>query len=403
MLAFLIHPGTLMSNKKPAEFYSAVDQLLDQQEFIESIEMEFGGIADPRVLDNQSYPLIVLLIMILAAILAGANTINQIHQYACLKINIFQRLLGIEQPPGYLVFWWLLVRLDPKKLQEAFLQWMQQLPSGVKERIIAIDGKRLKGAAKQLVHLVSAWETGRGLLLGQVKTADKSNEITAIPELLHAIDIKGATITIDAAGAQKKIVDAIREGEGDYMIALKGNQGRLHDEAQNFFAQAREAEYEGCECLLGETLEKGHGRIESHEAVVISHLDWLGCREEWRDLRTLIEITTRREVKGKVSTEQRYYFSSLALTAEKALQLGRRHWSIENHLHWMMDVVFREDACAVSTGNAAENFALFRRMAQSILQVEAGGAKGIAMRRRQAAWNDDYMVKLLGILVREGA
>jgi len=310
--------------------------------------------------------------------------------------------LGIEQPLGYLVFWWLLVRLDPQKLQESFLRWIRQIPTDVKERIIAVDGKRLNGASKQLVHLVSAWEAGRGLLLGQVKTAEKSNEITAIPELLNVIDIKGATITIDAAGAQKKITDAIREGKGDYMIALKGNQGHLHDEAQNFFAQAREAGYEGCECILGKTLEKGHGRIEEREAVVTSHLDWLDCRDEWRDLRTLIEITTRREIKGKMSTEQRYYFSSMALTAEKALQLVRRHWSIENHLHWMMDVVFREDACTVSTGNAAENFALFRRMAQSILQVEAGGTKGIAMRRRQAAWNDDYMVKLLGILVREG-
>lgn len=391
-----------MSKKKPVEFYSTVDQLLDQQEFSESIRRDFGEIPDPRVLDNQSYPLVVLLTMILSAILAGANTINQIHQYACLKIDIFRRLLGIEQPPGYLVFWWLLVRLDPKTLQDTFLQWIKKLPAAVKDRVIAVDGKRLNGASKQVVHLVSAWETGRGLLLGQVKTAEKSNEITAIPELLNAIDIRGATITIDAAGAQKKIVDAIRENEGDYMIALKGNQGYLHDEAQNFFAQAREAEYEECECFLGRTVEKAHGRMEEREVVVTSHLDWLDCRGEWRDLRTLIEITSRREEKGKTSTEKRYYISSIALTAERALQLVRGHWSIENHLHWAMDVVFREDDCTVSTGNAAENFAIFRRMAQSILQTEAGGTKGIAMRRRQAAWNDDYMIKLLGIFVRKG-
>lgn len=294
-------------SKKPAEFYSAIDQLLDQQEFIESIRMDFAEISDPRVFDNQSYPLLSLLIIILAAILAGANTINQIHQYATLKIDIFQRLLGVERSPSYLVFWWLFVRLNPQELREAFLQWIKKLPAATKERIIAIDGKRLNGASKQIVHLVSAWESSRGFLLGQVKTEEKSNEITAIPELLNAIDIKGATITIDAAGAQKKIVEMIRDKEGDYLIALKGNQGHLHDEAQNFFAQAREVEYEGCDCLLGRTTEKAHGRVEEREAVVSSNLDWLDCQAEWRDLKTLIEITSRRGVRGKTGIEKRYY------------------------------------------------------------------------------------------------
>lgn len=388
-----------MSKKKPAEFYSAVDQFLDQQEFAESIENAFKEILDPRVLDNQSYPLTYLLIMILAAVIAGANAITQIHQYVCLKIGLFQRLLGIEKAPGYLVFWWLLVRLDPQKLQETFLYWIQKLPPEIKERIIAVDGKRLNGASKQVVHLVSAWETGRGLLLGQMKTASKSNEITAIPKLLDTIDIKGATITIDAAGAQKKIVEKIRDLGGDYVIALKGNQGHLHAEAQNFFEQARDVEYEECDCAIAKAVEKGHGRIEERGVVVTSCLDWLECRTEWRDLKTLIEITTKREVKGKISMERRYYISNLAMTAEKAMSIIRSHWRIENHLHWAMDVTFKEDECTVSSGNAAENFALFRRMAQSVLQAEAGGTRGIAMRRRKAGWNDDYAVKLLGMVV----
>lgn len=391
-----------MSKKKPAEFYSAADELLDQQEFVESIEKAFKEIQDPRVPDNQSYPLTYLLTMILVAVIAGANAIIQIHQYVYLKIAMFRRLLGIEQPPGYLVFWWLLVRLDPQKLQETFLSWMQELPAEVKERIIAIDGKRLNGASKQVVHLVSAWETGRGLLLGQMKTENKSNEITAIPRLLNTIDVKGATITIDAAGAQKKIVEEIRDLGGDYVIALKGNQGHLHDEARNFFEQAREVEYEGCDCAVAKTIEKGHGRVEERSVVVTSRLDWLDCRKEWRDLRTLIEITTRRKVKEKTSMERRYYISSSAMTAEKAMGIIRSHWGIENNLHWTMDVTFREDDCTVSTGNAAENFALFRRMAQSVLQAEAGGTRGIAMRRRQAGWNDDYAVKLLGMVVGVG-
>lgn len=388
-----------MGKKKPAEFYSAVDQLLDQQEFIESIERVFKEIQDPRALDNQSYPLTCLLTMILAAVIAGASAITQIHQYVCLKIGLFQRLLAAEEPPGYLVFWWLLVRLDPQKLQETVLCWMQELPRELKERIIAVDGKRLNGASKQVVHLVSAWEAGRGLLLGQMKTESKSNEITTIPRLLNTIDIKGATITIDAAGAQKKITETIRDLGGDYVIALKGNQRRLHDEAKNFFEQARAVKYGGCDCVVATAVEKGHGRIEKREIVVTSSLDWLDCRAEWRDLKTLIEITTQREMKGKRSMERRYYISSLTMTAEKAMGVIRSHWRIENNLHWTMDVIFKEDDSTVSTGNAAENFALFRRMAQSVLQAEAGGTRGIAMRRRKAAWNDDYAIKLLGMVV----
>ncbi|WP_316358951.1 ISAs1 family transposase [Candidatus Neptunichlamydia sp. REUL1] len=390
-----------MSKKQVAKFYSEVDQPLDQQAFIESIEIEFKDIQDPRAKDNLSYPLVALLVIILAAVIAGANAIIHIHEYACTKISLFQRLLGIKKPPSYTVFWWLLVMLNPQKLQETFIRWMKALPVEVKKQIIAIDGKRLNGASKQTVHLVSAWETGRSLLLGQVKTEEKSNEITAIPELIKAIDIKGSIITIDAAGCQKKIVEDIRRAGGDYVIALKGNQGTLHDEAQNFFDQAREVEYEGAECARAKKIEKAHGRIEEREVAVASNLEWLDCREEWQDLKTLIEVTSRREVRGKVSVEKRHYISSLSLIPQEAIKLVRGHWGIENHLHWMMDVVFKEDACCISTGNAPENFAVFRRMAQSILQVDAKGTKGIAKRRRLAGWNDSYLIKLLGILIND--
>lgn len=388
-----------MSKKKAVEFYSAVDQLLDQQAFVESVEREFSHIQDPRVKDNQSYPLTALLVIILAAVIAGANAITHIHEYGCAKIRLFQRLFGIKKPPSYMVFWWLLVRLNPQKLQETFIRWMKALPVEIKEQIIAIDGKRLNGASKKTIHLVSAWETSRSLLLGQIKTEEKSNEITAIPELIKVIDIKGSIITIDAAGCQKKIVEDIRRAGGDYVIALKGNQGTLHNEARNFFDQAKEVEYEGAECSRVKTVEKAHGRIEEREIVVTSNLEWLDCREQWRDLETLIEVTSIREIKGKVSKAKRYYISSLSLTPQKAMKLVRGHWGIENHLHWMMDVVFKEDDCCISTGNAPENFAIFRRMAQSMLQTDAKGTKGIAKRRRLAGWNDAYLVKLFGMLI----
>ena len=362
---------------------------------------EFQDIQDPRAKDNVSYPLPSLLVIILAAVLAGANSISHIHEFAVVKIDLLRHILGIERAPSYTVFWWLLVMLDPQKLQETFLRWMKTLPAEVKEQVIAIDGKRLNGSTRQKIHLVSAWETGRSLLLGQLKTEEKSNEITAIPELLKAIDVKATTVTIDAAGCQKNIVEAIRTAGGNYLIALKGNQGTLHAEAQNFFEQAREAEYEGVECVKAKEIETAHGRIEEREAVVTSNLEWLDCREQWKDLASLIEVTTKREVRGKVNEEKRYYITNLMLMPEKAMKLVRSHWGIENHLHWVMDVIFKEDDSHINTGNASENLAIVRRMAQSILQAEAKGTKGIAKRRRQAGWDDAYLLKLLGILFGE--
>lgn len=390
-----------MAKKKADKFYPVVDQLLDQQAFIESVETEFQDIEDPRVKDNVSYPLPSLLVIILSAVLAGADSISHIHEFADAKIDLLKRILGIERAPSYTVFWWLLVMLDPQKLQDTFLRWMKSLPDEIKERVIAIDGKRLNGTSKRKVHLVSAWETGRSLLLGQLKTEEKSNEITAIPELLKTLDVKGATVTIDAAGCQKNIVEEIRAAGGNYVIALKGNQGTLHAEAQNFFDQAREAEYEGAECIKAKEIGKSHGRIEEREAVITKNLEWLDCREEWKDLTSLIEITAKREAKGKVTEEKRYFITNLVLTPEKAIKLVRGHWGIENHLHWAMDVIFREDKSLINTGNAPENLAITRRMAQTILQAEAKGTKGIAKRRRQAGWDEGYLLKLLGILFEE--
>ena len=225
-----------MNKKNSKDAYSEIDQIIDNQAFIDSVNEGFNAVEDPRVADNRSYPLVSLLVMILCAVIAGANAITQIQEYVEIKIDMFKRILGIERAPSYSVFWWLLTRLNPKPFQDAFTNWIQSLSSEIKERIIAIDGKRLRGAShKQQIHLVSAWEANRGLLLGQIKTEEKSNEITAIPELLKTIDISGALITIDAAGCQTEIAAQIRFQGGNYMLALKGNQGLLHDEVQNFF------------------------------------------------------------------------------------------------------------------------------------------------------------------------
>jgi predicted transposase YbfD/YdcC len=385
-----------MARKRTQEFYTEADQIVDKEAFLESVKEGFYEIKDPRAPDNQTYSLVNLLVMIISAILAGANTILDIHDYAHLKRQLFQRMLKIEEAPSYDVFWWLLTRLNPKQLENSLVRWIQALPEEDKQKLIAIDGKHLRGASRNAkIHLVSAWDSNRSLLLGQVKAEEKSNEIKAIPELLDNIDLNGAIVTIDAAGCQTEIVEKIREGGGHYFIALKGNQGTLCAEADNFFTQAKDIGYEEADCIIALSCEKGHGRIEERHVVVTSQLDWLECKSKWKDLKSLIEVTSFRTVDGKTSDQRRFYISDLELKPEYAGQVARSHWLIENHLHWVMDVNFGEDATLVSIGHAAENLALLKRLAATMIRIDLGGIRGTAQRRRQAAWDDSWTMRLL--------
>jgi predicted transposase YbfD/YdcC len=261
---------------------------------------------------------------------------------------------------------------------------------------MAIDGKHLRGAARsKKIHLVSAWDSSRSLLLGQVKADEKSNEITAIPELLDSMDIRGTIVKIDAAGCQTEIVEKIREGEGNYLIALKGNQGTLQAEAENFFTQARDVGYQEADCKTASSCEKGHGRIEEREIAVTNQLDWLDCKSSWKDLTSLIEVISRRTIGENTTEERRFYISNLELEPERAGKIVRSHWSIENQLHWNMDFNFGEDACLAATGNAAENLAALKRLASTMIRIDLGGIRGTAQRRRQAAWDESWTLKLL--------
>lgn len=386
-----------MAKKKDP--YDDIEQSIDIQVFVESVLEGFNDVADPRKPINQSYPLMSLLVMILCAIIAGANSITGIHQYVRLKIGMFSKLLGTETAPSYTVFWWLLTRMEPEPLQVAFIKWTNKLPANVKAKFIAIDGKHLNGLVGGVgAHLVAAWESSRGLLLGQVKAQEKSNEITAIPELLDMIDVNGANVTIDAAGCQKEIAKKIREKGGNYTLALKRKQGILHAEAENFFSQEQAVDFTDADCEVNTTLNKGHGRIEERKIVVTNNLDWLDARTEWLDIKSMIQITSTRIYQGKESIETRYYISSKEWSPDEAGLAIRSHWSIENHLHWNMDVVFCEDNSQANTGHAAENLAMFRRMTLELIKQDVGGTVGIARRRREAAWDDTYALRILGRL-----
>jgi predicted transposase YbfD/YdcC len=381
-------------NAKQKEVYSEIEKLIDEESFLESIKQGFQQLHDPRnAKKNLVYQFTHLLVIILCAIISGANTITDIHAYATAKEALFKQIFAIEKAPSYSVFWWIMTRMDPKGLQDGLVEWIQSLPSEMAQKIIAIDGKRLRGAARnQQIHLVSAWDSLRSLLLGQVKTAEKSNEITAIPELLDSLDLHGAIVTIDAAGCQKEIAKRICTRGGDYVIALKGNQGTLLAEAENFFQQASEVGYEDAGCETSAIVEKGHGRIEERVVVVTNRLDWLDSRQDWEGLTSMIELTSRRTGKGKTTEEKRYFISSKSLSTKKAAEVIRSHWAIENHLHWSMDVNFCEDDCLVSVGNAAENFAMFRRIVATLFRNKLGGIRGTASLRRQAKWNDNAML-----------
>lgn len=379
--------------------YIEADRDVDIEVYREVMQQAFAELMDPREQENLQYPFYGILLIILAATLASAKSIRGIHEYAQEKASIFCPLLGMHQMPGYMAFWWIITRANSSMLNQVFTRWITSIADDLllndSKRRIAIDGKALRGAKKNSVHYVSAYESTRGLLLGQIKTKEKSNEITAVPELLKIIDVKDAIVTIDAMGCQKQIVSDIREREGHYVIALKGNQGNLCAEAESFFQQARAVGYEGVSCSRATTNNKGHGREEKREVVISEDLEWLDCRSQWRDLRALIEVKSTRTLKGKTTEEYRYYITSKGMKAKAAGSTIRSHWGIENQLHWVLDVFFDDDKSQANTGHSAENLGLFRRMAYCLLKQDTIKGRGLASKQRKAMWNDNYVLELL--------
>jgi predicted transposase YbfD/YdcC len=269
--------------------------------------------------------------------------------------------------------------------------------------VVAIDGKtvrrsRDRSRGKGAIHLVSAWASANTMTLGQVKTDEKSNEITAIPRLLELLDLHGCIVTIDAMGCQREIAERIVEGGADYLLAVKDNQGQLHDDIRDLFLGAEEFGFEGVPHDFARTVNKGHGRIETRECWAVTDpdcLDYLQTGKQWAGLKTVVKVTGRRETDTGVSVHSRYYISSLAAPAKDLLEAVRGHWSIENSLHWTLDVTFREDQCRVRRDHAPQNLALLRQIAHNLLKNETGLKTGIQGKRLQAGWREDYLLKVL--------
>jgi predicted transposase YbfD/YdcC len=295
--------------------------------------------------------------------------------------------------------------LKPKEIEKCFMNWVRAIKQNVDREIIAIDGKTVRGSfnavdGAKAIHLVSAWATENKLVFGQIKTADHSNEITAIPSLLDMIAMEGCIITIDAMGCQYKIADQIVHGKADYLFSLKGNQGELHEDVKAFFADVDFEQLKEIDKDLGITIAKthdvDHGRIEHRYCAVSSNVGWLLLNHpEWKTIQSIGMVESMRDINGKVTTERRYFVSSMSASAEWFAETVRDHWGIENSLHYILDVALKEDACRIRKGNSPENMSFIRKIALTIARSDKETKSSVTGRIKQMAWSEEYLEKLL--------
>ena len=368
----------------------------------------FADLPDPRS-RTCAYPLDELLLVALSAITSGAEDWVNIVEWAQLKLDWLRRFLPFSNGiASHDTFSRVFSLLDAQRFEACFIAWMQQLCPSLAGQLICLDGKSLRGShdcGVNMAHLVSAWHHRAGVTLGQVRTADKSNEITALPVLLDALDVQGATLTIDAMGCQREIVAKIVEKKADYLIAVKNNQPCLAQAVESLFADPDAGLREG-RLQQDITLDKGHGRLETRRCVVSRELDPTNKHlKVWIGLKTAIMIESTREMvngraKGECTTEWRYYISSLELDAAEFNHRVRAHWAIENNFHWVLDVAFNEDACRVRRDHGAQNFAILRRIAVNLLKQERSAKVGVKNKRLQAGWSTRYLEIVLGLKAR---
>lgn len=355
----------------------------------------FTDIKDPRIERCKEHPLEDILFITIAAVICGAETWNDIENYGKSKEKWLKQYLKLPNGiPSHDTFNRLFSLLDPKQLEECFINWIKSIAEITHGEIVSIDGKTIRGSrdkgSKSFVHMVSAWAHTNHLVLGQIKVEDKSNEITAIPKLLDVLELKGCIVTIDAMGCQTEIVDKIIEKGADYIISVKGNQGTLENGIKDSvrFLEAVDRH---------EETDFGHGRIEQRNCSVYTDLSLIENASKWKGLKTLAKIDAQRTMKatGKEESETRLYISSLPPNAMTIAQGTRSHWGIENSLHWVLDVSFGEDKSMKHNQNAIENFSIINRIALNLVKNEKSKKRSVKGKRLDAGWNDDYLLKIL--------
>lgn len=359
----------------------------------------FTDLPDSRQPGKVAYPLDEVLLLSLLAVLAGAETFVDIARFGDKKLDFLRRFRPFRAgTPSHDHLGDIFATLDAEKFQQCFADWVAAL-TGAPADIIAIDGKTVrrsfeKRAGKAAIHMVSAFAARQRLVLAQVKVAEKANEITAIPKLLDMLAIEGAIVTIDAMGCQRAIADKILDSKADYVLALKGNQGSLRDDVAIFAAEQKDNDFKDTTISRDETVDGDHGRIETRTTTVIHDIGWLQERHDWPGLKAVVMVESTREIGEKTQRETRFYITSLALPARQLGPIVRSHWAIENSLHWVMDMVFRDDECRVRTNHAPANFTTLKHMAHNLIRMTPG-KDSLRLRRKVAAWDDDFLASII--------
>ena len=366
-----------------------------------SLLHHFRQLSDPRIERGKCHRLHDILIISVCALLCGAEGFVDMEEFGQAQRDWLSQLLELPNGiPSHDTFGRVFAALDPAQFAEAFTLWTQSLRQTLAGEIVALDGKTLRrsgGTGQSPVHLVSAWAAGNRLVLGQLRTAQKSNEITAVPELLRRLELTGCIVTLDAMGCQKTIAREIHEADADYVLALKANHEVLYGEIKTFLDDALDHPGHLPEASRHQTVEKDHGRIETRHYLCTGKLDWLADRAQWAALRSVAVVEAVREIGTQTTRERRYYLSSLPPEAPTLGRAIRGHWGIENSLHWVLDVALREDACRVRTGHAATNLATLRHLALNLLRQDTTKKRGVRTKQKIAAWDHRYLLKLLSL------
>jgi predicted transposase YbfD/YdcC len=369
-----------------------------------TIADHFAQMSDPRIDRTKLHKLIDILTIAICAVICGADSWVAIELYGCTKYEWLKTFLELPNGiPSHDTFARVFAQLNPQQFQECFLNWIKTIHNKTAGEVVAIDGKTLCGShdtriEKSAIQIVSAWATTNKLVLGQVKVDSKSNEITAIPELIKVLELNGCIVTIDAIGCQKEIVKLITQQNADYVITLKKNQGNLYESVEELFKLGISTSFQEFQHSTYKTEEQGHGRREiRHYAMLSGIKSRLDPDSVWSNFNSIGMVESVREVDGKTTVETRYFISSLEDNAKQFANSVRSHWGIENSLHWVLDVALKEDDCRIRKDNAPQNFAVMRQIAVNLLGKEKRVKRGIKNKQFQAAMDNKYLERVLSL------
>lgn len=363
----------------------------------------FSKLTDPRIERTKEHKLIDIVTIALCGMLCGADNWVAMEMYANSKKEWLEQFLELPNGiPSHDTLARVIGRIDPKEFEQCFRDWLKEIAKLIPGEVISIDGKTLKhsdskGIGKKAIHLVNAWANEQRLVLAQTKVNEKSNEITAIPELIEVLELSGCIVTIDAMGTQTQIARLINEKEADYCLALKGNHKHLHEAVVDLFTHAETRDWQEVEHSFHRTVEQGHGRTEIRRYWTMSAQELPFDIEQWVGLKSIGLVESVRKIGSETTTSRRYYLNSFESDAQIFAHAVRSHWGVENSLHWVLDVAFKEDDCPIHSDNAAENLAQLRKMSLNLLSQEKTAKVGVANKRLKAAWDNGYLAKVLGI------